>query len=62
MTVRETLRAAYLESGLTQEEIAFRAGVSSKTLWNMLRGKPVAFDNLYAVATVLKLTIRAERS
>lgn len=53
MTVREQLRTAYLASGLTQEEIAFRAGVSSKTLYNALSGRNVETENLFAVCAVL---------
>ena len=55
MTVREQLRAAYLASGMTQEEIAHKAGVSQKTLWNTLRGRNVDSENLFAVAKVLKV-------
>jgi transcriptional regulator with XRE-family HTH domain len=56
MTIREQVRAAYLASGLTQEEIAFRAGVSSKTLWNILSGRNADSENLFAVCVVLGLT------
>lgn len=55
MTIREQLRAAYLASGLTQEEIAHRAGVSQKTLWNTLSGRNVEAENLFAVAKVLRI-------
>jgi transcriptional regulator with XRE-family HTH domain len=56
VTIREQIRAAYLASGLSQEEIAFRAGVSSKTLWNILSGRNAASENLFAVCVVLGLT------
>lgn len=55
MTVSEQLRDAYQRSGLTQEEIAHRAGVSEKTLWNALRGRNVEAGNLIAVAKVVGL-------
>lgn len=55
MTVREQLRAAYLASGLTQEEIAYRAGVSQKTLVNILGGRNAEADNLLAVARALRI-------
>lgn len=53
MTVPDQIRAAYRASGLTQEEIAYRAGVSSKTLWNILAGRNTEAENLYAVCAVL---------
>ena len=56
MTVREQVRAAYLASGLSQEEIAHRAGVSPKTLWNILSGRNADTENLFAVCVVLGLS------
>lgn len=53
MTVHEQVRAAYRASGLTQEEIAHRAGVSAKTLWNILAGRNADTENLLAVCVVL---------
>lgn len=53
MTIREQLRAAYLASGLTQEEIAHRSGVSQKTLWNILSGRNAESASLFSVCVVL---------
>ena len=53
MSVHEQIRAAYRASGLSQEEIAHRSGVSRKTLHNLLTGRNVELQNLMAVAQVL---------
>jgi transcriptional regulator with XRE-family HTH domain len=53
MTVRDQIRAAYLASGLTQGQIAARAGLSESTVLNVMRGRNVTVDVLVAVAVVL---------
>lgn len=55
MTVREQLRQAYVESGMSMVKIARLSGVSENTIGNMLRGRNVTFANLLAVAKVLNI-------
>lgn len=55
MTVREQLRSAYLQSALTITDIAVASGVSESTIMNMFRGRNVTADNLFAVASVLRV-------
>lgn len=55
MTVREQIRAAYLRSGLTQGQVAARAGVSESTVLNVLRGRNVTIETLLAVAMVVEV-------
>lgn len=47
------MRRAYERSGLTQEEIAHRAGVHENTVHNILHGRNATIANLCAVAEVL---------
>lgn len=56
MTIREQIRLAYRQSGMTQAQIAARAGVSESTVLNILRGRNVSLDTLIAVAGALSLT------
>ena len=51
--IADQMRRAYMRSGLTQEEIAARAGVSENTVHGLLRGRNVTVANLAAVAEVL---------
>lgn len=53
MTVRDQIRAAYVASGLTQGQIAARAGLSESTVLNVMRGRNVTSEALIAVAVVL---------
>ena len=55
MTVREQLRDAYLRSGLTQTEIAVRAGVHENTVYRILAGQNTRADALLAVAMTLRI-------
>lgn len=57
MTVRDQIRAAYLASGLTQGQIAARAGLSEGTVLNVLRGRNVTSEALIAVAVVLEVEV-----
>ncbi len=56
MTIREQLRAAYLDSGLTAIDICTEAGVSRATFFNALSGRPVCSDNLFALCAVLRVS------
>ena len=61
MTVREQIREAYLQSGLTIAEIAGRSGVAENTILRVMKGRNVTVANLFAVASVLRVeAIRVE--
>ena len=60
--VRDTLRAAYGQSNLTQAQIAARAGVSENTVYRVLSGRAVHTDSLLAVAAALGLEIQFQKS
>lgn len=57
MTAHQQLRAAYLVSGLTMEEVGFRAGCTKNTVLRVCGPTPrnVRADVLMAVAQVLGL-------
>lgn len=57
MTAHQQLRAAYLASGLTMEEVGFRAGCTKGTVLRVCGPTPrnVRADVLMAVAQVLGL-------
>lgn len=57
MTVYEQIRRAYLLSGLTQAQIAVRAGVHENTVGRIVSQPPknTNADSLIAVAQVLSI-------
>lgn len=55
VTVREQLRAAYLQSGRTLVDISTESGVSERTIRHMLCGRNVEAGNLFAVASTLRI-------
>ena len=57
MTAHQQLRAAYLASGLTMEEVGFRAGCTKNTVLRVCGPTPrnVRADVILAVAQVLGL-------
>lgn len=55
MTVREQIRQAYSESGMTLVKVARLSGVSENTIGNIMRGRNVTYANLFAVAKVLNI-------
>jgi transcriptional regulator with XRE-family HTH domain len=58
--LRDSLRRAWKRSGLTQPQIAARAGVSENTVIRVLGGKDVRTYSLIAVATVLEARIEVK--
>jgi len=67
MTIPEQLRSAVARSHFSQDEIAARAGVSPKTVWNALRGRNVRSDCLFAVfgalgVPVVVVTVRVRKN
>ena len=55
VTVREQLRAAYLQSGRTLVDISVESGVSENTILNAFRGRNVTSANLFALASTLRI-------
>lgn len=49
------IRDALRESGLTQAQVAARAGVSERTVWAIIADKPVGMRALFAVCAALKI-------
>jgi predicted transcriptional regulator len=52
---KELLRKLMLERNVRPEELAFKAGISIATVYNMLEGRSVHLRTAYSVAKVLDI-------
>ena len=50
------IRNAFQRSGLTQAQVAARAGVSERTVWTVLAGHPVGMRALFAICVALDVS------